>query len=105
LLNRIFNPNKFEFLALEGIYIRPGFEKEWGRLVEDVLVKTGMRSAMYWMGATCPIRERIQAAVDPGLLHPFVKDSDVYVMASFHDVDKERIKQIQTLPLYASGFD
>jgi len=38
-------------------------------------------------------------------LHPFVKDSDVYVMASFHDVDKERIKQIQTLPLYASGFD
>ncbi len=105
LLNRIFNPNKFEFLALEGIYIRPGFEKEWGRLVEDVLVKTGMRSAMYWMGATCPIRERIQGAVGPGLLHPFVKDSDVYVMASFHDVDKGRIQQIQTLPLYASGFD
>jgi len=40
-----------------------------------------------------------------GLLHKFVKDSDVSVLASFANLDKDEIDKIHSQPLFASGFD
>lgn len=105
LLNKLFNPKRFEFLAFEGIYSKPGFEHRLMELFEGLLAKEKLKSAMFWMGKTCPLRERILEKGKTGLLHSFIKDSDVFILASFHDLSEAEISDIKLRPLFASGFD
>jgi RimJ/RimL family protein N-acetyltransferase len=105
VLNQLFNPKRFEFLAFEGIYVKPGFENSLEQLFEGLLAKEKLKSSMYWLGENCPVRQRIQKNGKPGLIHSFVKDSDVYIMASFHGLSEAEISDVKARPLFASGFD
>jgi hypothetical protein len=105
LLNKLFNPKRFEFLAFEGIYSKPGYEHRLMGLFEGLLAKQKLKSAMFWMGETCPLRKRILEKGKTGLLHSFIKDSDAFIMASFHDLSEAEISDIKSRPLFASAFD
>ncbi len=105
LLRRLFNPNKFEFLAFEGIYAAPGHESRLAQLFEGLLAREQLHSALYWMAEQCPVRRRISLKINPGLLHTFVKDADSNIMAYFHLLSKEEQSDIMARPLYASAFD
>jgi L-amino acid N-acyltransferase YncA len=105
LLNKLFNPKKFEFLAFEGLYIKPGYENRLTELFEGLLAKEKLKSAMYWMGESCPLRKRILENGKPGLLHSFIKNSDAFIMASFHDLNETEITELKSRPLFASAFD
>jgi len=105
LLNRLFNPGRFMFLAFEGIYVKPGSEHSLMELFEGLLAKEKLYSAMYWMGETCPVRKRILEKGKTGLLHSFIKDSDAFIMASFFDLTETEIRGITSRPLFASAFD
>lgn len=105
LLNQLFNPERFEFLAFEGIYCRPGYEKRLYELFEGLLAQEGLKSAMLWLGESCPLRQRLLARGHLGLLHRFVKDSDVYILAAFHDLSAAEIEDLKQRPLFASAFD
>lgn len=105
VLNQLFNPKRFEFLAFDGIYVKPGYEERLSELFEGLLAMNDLKSALYWMSSICPVRKRILENIKPGLIHSFVKDSDVYIMASFNGLDKREIEDIKSRPFYASGFD
>jgi RimJ/RimL family protein N-acetyltransferase len=105
LLNKLFNPKKFEFLVFEGIFVKHGFEGRLSELFEGLLAKEKLKSAMYWLSSTCPIQKRIMEKSKTGLIHSFIKDSDVYIMASFHGLEKEEIIDLKSRPLFVSGFD
>lgn len=105
VLNKLFNPKRFEFLAFEGIYVKPGFEKQLMYLFEGLLAKEKLKSAMYWMGESCPLRKRILEKGKTGLIHSFIKDSDVFVMAAFQDLTEAEIADLKSRPLFVSGFD
>lgn len=105
LLNQIFNPRRFEFLAFEGIYVRPGYEDRLFELFEHLLAEAGRKSAMFWLGGDCPVRERILGAGKLGLLHGFVKDSDVTILADFQNCTAADIALVERQPLFASAFD
>jgi RimJ/RimL family protein N-acetyltransferase len=105
VLNKLFNPNKFEFLGFEGIYVKPGFENKLMELFEGLLAKEKLKSAMYWMGENCPVRKRIMENGKTGLIHSFIKESDVFIMAAFHDLNEEEISDLKSRPLFVSGFD
>jgi len=105
LIGRIFNPQKFEFLAFEGIYFKPGYQKKLHQLFEGLLYKEKVHSAMIWMGASCPVRADIVNFGKLGLIHSFVKDSDVKVMASFKNLSEEEMEEVRDKPVYASAFD
>lgn len=105
VLNKLFNPKRFEFLAFEGIYFKAGYQKRLYDLFEGLLAKEKLKSAMFWMGETCPIRAKLVDEGNPGLLNSFVKDSDIYIMASFQNMDKEEISMLHNNPLYVSSFD
>jgi RimJ/RimL family protein N-acetyltransferase len=105
LLNKMFNPRRFEFLAFEGIYFKPGYEHRLMDLFEGLLAKEKLKSAMFWMGETCPLRKRILEKGRTGLLHSFIKSSDAFIMASFHDLNETEISDIKSRPLFASAFD
>ena len=105
LLNKLFNPKRFEFLAFEGVYVKPGYEPQLMELFEGLLAKEKLKSAMYWMAENCPVRKRINENVKPGLLHSFIKNSDVYILASFHALSETEIVDLKSRPLFASAFD
>ena len=105
VLNKLFNPKRFEFLAFEGIYVKPGYENKLTDLFEGLLAKEKLKSSMYWMGESCPLRKRILEKSKTGLIHSFIKESDVFIMAAFHDLNKEEISDLKARPLFVSGFD
>jgi len=105
VLNKLFNPNQFEFLAFEGIYVKPGFENKLTDLYEGLLAKENLKSSMYWMGESCPLRKRILEKCKTGLIHSFIKESDVFIMAAFHDLNEKEIADLKSRPLFVSGFD
>jgi hypothetical protein len=105
LINKLFNPKRFEFLALEGLYFKPGHEKTLLRLYEGLLHREKINSALFWMGENCPHRKKILDHGKLGLLNSFVKDSGVYIMTSYQNMNEEEIKTLKSLPLYASAFD
>lgn len=105
LLNKMFNPRRFEFLALEGIYYKPGCIRQLEELFEGLLARENLKSAMYWMGKFCPYRREILRKASAGLLHTFVKDSEGIIMASFTGLSEEEIADLRMRPLYVSAFD
>ncbi len=105
VMNKLFNPRRFEFLAFEGIYVKPGYENRLMDLFEGLLAKEKLKSAMYWLGESCPLRKRILEKGKPGLIHSFIKHSDVFIMASFHDLSDAESIDIKSRPLFASAFD
>ena len=105
LIRRVFNPDKFEFLGFEGIYCKPGYEKELIRLFEAVLAHEGRNSAMFWLGERSPVRARILKQGGLGLLHRFVEKSDVLLMTSYVGLTEAEINDFKSRPLYASSFD
>ncbi len=105
LMNRLFNPKKFEFLAFEGIYFKQGHEPALLKLFESLLAKENLYSALFWMGNTCPYHKSLMKNGQLGMLHSFVKDSGAMVMASYSNLSDQEIKSIESNPMFASGFD
>jgi hypothetical protein len=105
LLNRLFNPAAFNFLGFEGIYCEPGYENRLEELFEGLLWQEKRYSAMYWMAETCPVRQRIQSAIRPGLLHSFVQDAHTFIMASTTGLTEDEMADLRKRPLFASAFD
>ncbi len=105
VLNKVFNPKRFEFLGIEGVYVKKGHEKAFFELLEGLLAQEKLRSAMLWMGESCPIRQNIEATGSLGFMHSFVKDSDVIIMANFQNMTAEEIQLVKQQPIFASAFD
>lgn len=104
-INKLYNPKKFEFLAFEGIHFKPGHEKTLHRLFEGLLHREQLHSALFWMGETCPYRQKLVAYGNLGILNSFVKDSGVYIMTSYRNMSEEEIQKLKSGPLHASSFD
>jgi len=105
MLNTLFNPKRFEFLAFEGIYVKPGYEDALYTLFEGLLAKEHLKSSMFWLGETCPIRTQLLEKGQLGLLHRFVKDSDIEIMTAFENISASEIANMTSKPLFASAFD
>ena len=105
ILNTLFNPKRFEFLAFEGIYFKPGYENTLYTLFEGLLAKEHLKSSMFWLGETCPIRAQLLKKGQLGLIHNFVKDSDIEIMTTFKNINASEITNISSKPLFASAFD
>jgi hypothetical protein len=105
LINKLFNPKWFEFLALEAIYFKKGHEDELKKLFEGLLAKEKLHSAMFWMGSTCPYREIITKKGRLGLFNSFIKNSEGSVMVATKYLTEEDILLVRTVPVYVSAFD
>lgn len=105
LINKLFNPRRFEFLAFEGIYFKAGYEEKLVNLFEGLLHQEKMHTALFWMGESCPYLATIQQHGQLGLMQHFVKDSGVYIMTSYRNMSNDEIMGLKSGPLYASAFD
>jgi hypothetical protein len=105
LVNKLFNPKKFQFLAIEGIYFKDGHVNTLLQLLEGLLHQQKMHSALFWLAEDCPYRKALLETNKLGLLHSFVKNSGARVMASYKNLSDDDIRLVEEHPQFASSFD
>ena len=105
LLNKIFNPNKFEFLAFEAIYFQSGKEQLLQQLFESILHEEKLNAAMFWLDEKDPMVEIIGRKFSLGLIHSFLKRNDVCMMQDYHGLSDQEIQEFIARSFYASAFD
>ena len=69
IINKLFNPKKFEFLAFEGIYCKKGYEDTLHELFNGLLAKNGLKSALMWFGDNSDMYEQLNSYGKLGFLN------------------------------------
>jgi hypothetical protein len=105
LINKLFNPKKFQFLAIEGIYFKEGHINTLFQLWEGLLHQEKINASLFWFAEDCPYRKAILKTGKLGLLHTFVKNSGARVMASYKNLSDDEIQLVESHPQFASAFD
>ena len=105
ILNRIFNPRKFQFLAFEGIIYKPDRLRDLYRLFEHVLSINKLNTALFWLDEKSPVRQDILSYGKLGILQKMGAASNASIMISFTDVAEDEIQKFRERPTYQSGFD
>lgn len=96
-IQRIFNPSDFQFLGLEGLYVKSGKEHCLIRLMEHVLAHFKTHAALFWQDPTSP--HFLGNRRDLGILHTFVQGTGSWLMA------KNLPDNMKSKPAYISCFD
>ena len=102
---KIFNARKFNFLALEGMFFKKGKEKKFHELVEGLLAKHKLHTALAWFDKECPFYKDLTSAGNLGLVNIFTRKADTLLMASFVGLDDNEIRKVKESPVYISSFD
>ncbi len=104
LINQLFNPNRFQFVAFEGLYYDEKLS-DLTRLMEATLAIHQVKSAMFWFDAKDPLYNEFNEKASLGLLNKFVRDNNAYILASFRNLTPEDENRVRHAPAYISGFD
>lgn len=104
LLRNIVNPEAFHFLTFEAFYCLPGKEHLIPDLIESLLAHFGYHSALFWLDARDPLNNYFQEA-QLGILHAFVKKSNVSLIGSFNHYPPELERSIEEKVFYLSSLD
>ncbi len=105
ILNKVFNPNKFEFLGFDGIFYKKGREDALFSVFSHLLKKYSLKSAMFWADEKSPLYQELIATKSLGLLNKFTDEGDSYMMVKPINVPKEELEHLKQSPTYHSAFD
>jgi hypothetical protein len=105
LLRRMFNPRRYEFAVVEGIFCKEGREKDLHRLLQHVCVENDVHSAIIWLDRIDPMFERLKKYGKLGLLQRINGDSQADIIAKFVNVSEKDQQWIKDRPRYISAFD
>jgi hypothetical protein len=103
-LRRRFDARDYHFLRLGNVYARMGYEAEVFTLIEALLARQGVYTAMVVMDERSPAYQRIAQAGRFGIMGTGATVA-AHVVASFNDVSEEEIEEIQRRPLHISAMD
>jgi RimJ/RimL family protein N-acetyltransferase len=105
VLNRLFNPNKYQFVALEAVYMKSGREDALLRLLESILAHFGYTSALWMVDIHSPIGQTMKSTGKMGILNQLQKSIQTHVMVKSNGIAAKDIKQFPNQPIYVSAFD
>ena len=105
LLSRIFNPRKFNYLAVEGVFCKEGRESEIYTLLSHCCKANEMHMAMFWLDVQDPRRKKIRAAGRLGLMERLNDTQVIDVIGKFIHISDEEISHLREHPVYISAFD
>lgn len=104
ILRRLFTAGSYQFLRLGNLYAKKGHEAKVFTLIEALLARQRLSSAMAFMDKRSSVYRRIAAAGKFGLLNAAV-DLTWHVIADFNGVADEEIAEIRQRPLCISPMD
>jgi RimJ/RimL family protein N-acetyltransferase len=102
IIKKIFNPNAYQFLAVEGVYLKAGFEHELYPLIEGVLNHFSIYSALFQLDSNDSMIEIFNKNGNLGILNSIKKDITTHVMVKTHGIST--IKNDDEI-IYVSSFD
>lgn len=105
LLNKMINPNWFEFITFEGIYYKAGYEAQLFSLMEGLLAKENLKTAIFWLAADSPITKMLNEKAKLGIIHALVKDTVSYMTFNGKALTAETTEALEKYPPYISSFD
>lgn len=100
LLNRILNLENYRFAALEGIYLRPGYENLLPVLLDGMLHRLGLHTAMLLVDENDPVVARLKTLTTG--LSGFKNDVRTHVMVRAIGLPGNALGRS---PVYVSSFD
>ena len=104
-LNRIINPNNYQFLATEGLFWKAGFEHKVKTLLEGVLYEQNCYSMLLWTDQKDIRINTILKKSKLGILQKIKSNNDVNIVAKFNNVSEGDISAMKNQTHYISGFD
>lgn len=105
LLNKMINPNWFEFITFEGIYYQEGKEAQLFALMEGLLAQENLKTAIFWLAADSPITKMLNEKAKLGIIHALVKDTVSYMTFNGKALSAEAQEALEQSPPYISSFD
>jgi hypothetical protein len=105
LMNKMFNPRKFEFITFEGLYFKEGHEDTLFELIEGLLAQEKLKTAIFWLAKESPIYRMILERGKLGLMHQFVKNANTYIAFDSKHLTEEEQEIIHNYPPFISSFD
>jgi hypothetical protein len=102
VMKKIFNPNAYDFLAIEGVYLKKGFEHEFYPLIEGVLNHFSIYSALFQLDTNDYLNNIFKKNGNLGILNTMKKDFKTHVMVKSKGIKK--LKN-ESEVVYVSSFD
>ena len=104
-LKKLFNPTHYQFLALEGLFLKPGQEEALFSLLESALSHFGFSSAMLQLDTKDPLLHLLKSSGRLGVMNQFKKSITTHVMAKLLSAGGKQPIQLAHQPVYVSSFD
>jgi hypothetical protein len=105
LLSRVFNPHKFDFAAIEGLFCLPGHAPLLQDLLEGILEIQGLHTALIWLSKDAAMYQQLQSHVRMGLLQKLKKNVSATVVMRGYGLSDAEIADLLAKPVYVSAFD
>ena len=104
-INKVFNPDKFEFLGFDGIFYKKGREGALFKVFNHLLKSNQLNSGMFWADHKSTLYKELLATGKLGLLNYFTDEGDSYMMVKAINVGDSIEDQLMATPTYHSAFD
>nr|MBS0037257.1 hypothetical protein [Saprospiraceae bacterium] len=104
-VRRVFNPKRFEFIGLDGIFCEPGKEEALFKLCSHLLKINKVYSAMFWADEKSELFKNLSKTGKLGLLNKFTTEGDSYMMVKTKNIPEKEITELKNKPTYHSAFD
>lgn len=105
LMKKLFNPAKFDFSAMEGIFFEEGYEWILDELFETVLFTQRRNTAMIWMDTGCPVLKDIKKKCKLGIMNVLNSTGSGEIIVRSDSLSEAEIKVLKNNPMYLSCFD
>lgn len=105
LLKKLFNPVKFDFCAMEGIFCEEGYEWILNELFETVINIQGRNTAMIWLDVNCPFHKKIRKHCRLGVMDFLNSAGYGEIIVRGENLSEKEWEELRTLPMYLSCFD
>jgi hypothetical protein len=104
-ISRIFDPQNFRFLAIEGIYYKEGYEKYLLPLFETICALTKTHFAFIWLDTDSQVIRTINKLGHHGALSKFIKRIEANIIIKFINFSEQEKESFRNNPAYLSCFD
>lgn len=103
VLNKLLNKN-FNFLSVDGMYVLPGYEKYVEKLLESLLAKHRLNTAIIMVDVNSKMYTMLQS-LKLGIVNKIRKEVKGDVIARFVNFTAEEKAAFKNHPVYISGMD
>lgn len=104
IVNRYFNPKKFEFITFDYIYVKPGHEDKLALLFESLMNKYQVTFSLAWQDLKSPLHP-VVSKMDFGFLSNFSNVPTGKIMMTTNRVSTEQLEDITKKPFFTCGLD